>query len=188
MYTIFTTLAALASLAAALPTTAQNEVRDGRPPSSFKLQAKVKASSAKDVGSNKNDLYLYSYHTGAGLGAATFNNDASTAPVASLNETSVGYQVAFTIGEDLPQWPLAVGYGPYQTFETATISVADEIDQFGFYFTNDGLMWNYTEFAGWAACDWWYKGSPSLVALVQDADKAGLPATCSEINLVAVAA
>jgi hypothetical protein len=182
--TILASFAALASLSAALP--ASNAARDGRPPSTFKLQAKVKSSSPKDLGSDKNNQYLISYHTGAGLGAATFDKDASTAPTASLNSTETGYQVAFTIGENLPQWPLAVGYGSYQDFETASISVAGDQDAFGFYFDNNGLQWNYTEFVSWASCDWWYSGSPSLVAVVQNEKE--LPKTCSEINLVAVAA
>lgn len=183
--TLLASIAAVAGLAAAAPVM---ETRQGRPPSSFKLQAKVKSDSPKDYGSNKQDLYLYSYHTGAGLGAATFGANATTAPVASLNATDSGYQVAFQIGEY--KWPLVIGYGAYQTFETATISVASDpaIDPFGFYFTDNGVAWNYTSFAGWAACDWWYSGAPVLVAQVETNKNADLPATCSTIDLVAVAA
>jgi hypothetical protein len=180
--TIFATLLTFTGLTLAAPL----EARQGRPPSTFRLQSKVKSSSPKDLGSSKQDLYLFSYHTGAGLGAATFGNDSSTAPTASLNATGDIYQVAFKLGDY--EWPMTVQYGSYQTMEDVTISVAGDNDNFGYYFNDNGLQWNYTEFTGWAACDWWYSGSPSLMALVSTNKAQDLPKTCSEIELVAVAA
>jgi hypothetical protein len=180
---IAASIAATAGLAAAAPLV---EARQGRPPANFYLQSKVKSQSPKDLGSNKQDLWLGSYHTGAGLGAATFSPNKSSGAVASLNATGDIYQTAFQIGEY--KWPMAVEYGPYQTMESVTISVAGDQDNFGFYFNDNGLQWNYTEFTGWAACDFWYSGSPSLFATVSTNKNADLPVSCSEIELVAVAA
>ena len=177
-----TSVAAVAGFAAAAPL----EAREGRPPSNFYLQSNVVSRSPKDFGSNKQGLWLGSYHTGAGLGAATFSADKSTAAVGSLNATGEIYQTQFKIGDY--EWPMAVEYGPYQTLESVTISVAGDQDDFGFYFTDNGLQWNYTEFAGWVACDFWYSGSPSLFAQVTTNKAADLPVSCSQIELVAVAA
>jgi hypothetical protein len=178
---IFASLAAVTGLASASPLL---EERAGRPPANFYLQAKVKANSPKDFGSKKNNLFLTSYHTGAGLGAATFFPEKNA--VASLNATGDIYQTVFKLGDY--DWPLAVEYGPYQTMESTTISVAGDQDQFGFYFNDYGLQWNYTEFVSWVSCDFWYAGSPSLFAQVVKRPAAKLPKTCSQINLVAVAA
>lgn len=178
----------LASFAAmvGLAVSAPFEVRDGRPPNNFILQSKVKANSPKDLGSNKTDLYLISYHTGAGLGAATFEANQTVAPVGSLNATGDIYQVQFKLGDY--EWPLAVTNGPYQTFESATISIDGDRDNFGFYFTDNGLQWNNTEFVGWLACDFWFNESPSLFAQVTGNRQVTLPVSYSEIDLVAVAA
>lgn len=180
---IIASIAATAGLAAAAPLV---EARQGRPPANFYLQSKVKSDSPKDLGSNKQDLWLGSYHTGAGLGAATFNANKTYGAVASLNATGDIYQTQFKLGDY--EWPLAVQYGPYQTFESATISVAGDLDEFGFYFNDNGLQWNYTQFTGWLACDFWYANSPSLFAQVSTIQPATIPVSCSEIELVAVAA
>lgn len=65
----------------------------------------------EDFGSNKSALWLYSHHTGAGLGDAGLSSNRSWAMEAYLN----GTQQVFTYeNNQIGPWPLAIGYGPYQ--------------------------------------------------------------------------
>lgn len=76
-------------------------------PPRYYLQTKVDGKH-KDCGSNKNDLFLTSYHTGAGLGDATLVSNKTHARVGYLNDT----QQLFA--SDIGPWPLAVYWGSYQ--------------------------------------------------------------------------
>jgi hypothetical protein len=100
-------LTIVATLVAAAPATRENTVP---PPSRYYLQTKV-VGKHKDCGSNKNDLWLYSHHTGAGLGDAAFARNKSSAMEGYLNDTR---QVFTYAGNQIGPWPLAVSWGPYQ--------------------------------------------------------------------------
>eukprot|EP01099_Mayorella_cantabrigiensis_P008468 TRINITY_DN7963_c0_g1_i1.p1 TRINITY_DN7963_c0_g1~~TRINITY_DN7963_c0_g1_i1.p1 ORF type:complete len:163 (-),score=1.57 TRINITY_DN7963_c0_g1_i1:306-794(-) len=81
------------------------------PPARYYLQTTVVNGDHEDFGSNKSALYLYSHHTGAGLGDAGLSSNISWAMEAYLN----GTQQLFTYeGNQIGPWPLAIGYGPYQ--------------------------------------------------------------------------
>ena len=79
------------------------------PPSKYKLQTKV-VGKHKDCGSDKDGLWLYSYHTGAGLGDAALSSNKTWGWEGYLNKTSTEQVFETNIGP----WPLAVTYGPYQ--------------------------------------------------------------------------
>lgn len=79
------------------------------PPDRYYLQTKVIGDN-KDSGTNKDGLYLYSYHTGAGLGDIGLSN-VTTSWVGYLN----GTQQLFTYPNAPYPWPMNVQlYGPYQ--------------------------------------------------------------------------
>lgn len=89
------------------------EVRDTiTPPARYYLHTKVvNIDRHNDTGSNKTDLWLYSYHTGAGLGDVGLSSNKSIAWEGYLN----GTQQLFTYeNNQIGPWPLAIEYGPYQ--------------------------------------------------------------------------
>lgn len=81
------------------------------PPARYYLETTVVNGDHEDFGSNKSALWLYSHHTGAGLGDAGLSSNRSWAMEAYLN----GTQQVFTYeNNQIGPWPLAIGYGPYQ--------------------------------------------------------------------------
>jgi hypothetical protein len=99
--------AILTTVVSASPLVARAE-----PPKQYYLQTKVQGKP-DDCGTDKNDLWVYSYHTGAGLGDAALSANKSVAMQAYYNTTDS--QQYFTYpGNELGGWPLAVQYGSYQ--------------------------------------------------------------------------
>ena len=81
------------------------------PPARYYLRTKVVNGKHKDCGTNKTNLWVYSHHTGAGLGDAGLSSNKSWAWQGYLN----GSQQLFTYDNNqIGPWPLAIGYGPYQ--------------------------------------------------------------------------
>jgi hypothetical protein len=77
------------------------------PPARYYLQTKVVNGNHTDHGTNKTDLWVFSYHTGAGLGDAALSSNKSWAWEGYLN----GSQQLFTYPDnDVGPWPLAVVY------------------------------------------------------------------------------
>lgn len=77
----------------------------------FQLKTKV-IPGHKDCGSDKNGLYIFSYHTGAGLGIAAGLNESMTSYF-YINETTQGLSWTYPENEIGP-WPVEIEYGPYQ--------------------------------------------------------------------------
>lgn len=103
-------LTALASLALTLSSFTQASPLQARQvPDRFYLITQV-VPGLNDCGSNKQGLYVFSYHTGAGLGVAT----ADTGLPSSwfyLNDT----QLFFTYPDNqIGPWPTVLEYGAYQ--------------------------------------------------------------------------
>ena len=117
--TLLASAAALASVVVAAPA-----AREVKPPAKYYLQTKVQPDQ-KDCGSDKNDLWLYSYHTGAGLGDAALGANKSLAMEAYYNTTDS--QQYFTYeGNELGGWPLAVQSGPYQCKSNVAYLLVDK--------------------------------------------------------------
>lgn len=104
-----TTLLSLFALSQASPLQSRQTID---PPARYYLQTEViEDPEHKDHGTNKTHLWLYSYHTGAGLGDAGLSSNKSWAWEGYLN----GSQQLFTYeNNQIGPWPLAIGYGPYQ--------------------------------------------------------------------------
>ena len=86
---------------------ASDRVTTVPPPPRYYLQTKVDGKH-EDCGSDKNNLWLTSYHIGAGLSDATLVSNKSHAREGYLNNT----QQLFA--SDIGPWPLAVWWGSYQ--------------------------------------------------------------------------
>ena len=81
------------------------------PPATYYLRTKVVNGAHKDSGSNKTNLYVYSYHTGAGLGDAALSSNKSIAMSGYLNGTQ---QLMTFPGNQLGPWPFSILDAPYQ--------------------------------------------------------------------------
>jgi len=106
---------ALASLALTLdPFTFASPVepRQASHPDRFYLQTQV-YPGIDDCGTDKNGLYLFSYHTGAGLGVAAADPPSTTESWFFLNDTDTGLYFTYT-NNTIGPWPTKLQYGPYQ--------------------------------------------------------------------------
>jgi len=81
------------------------------PPARYYLNTKVVNGNHKDTGTNKTNLWVYSHHTGAGLGDAGLSSNKSVAWEGYLN----GTQQLFTYeNNQIGPWPMSISTGPYQ--------------------------------------------------------------------------
>lgn len=99
----------LASLAVSTPIK-PGKVKSAAPPALYYLQTQV-VGTGPDCGSDKNNLWLFSYHTGAGLGDACLSANKSDAMQAYLNKTE---QLFTYPGDTIGGWPMAIEFGEYQ--------------------------------------------------------------------------
>ncbi|GAB7335683.1 hypothetical protein MBLNU13_g07993t1 [Cladosporium sp. NU13] len=123
------------------------------------------------------NLYVSSYHTGAGLSDATFVRNASIAAKGFLDATNTStaeapnYFQEFDLGTEFP-WSLklALSDTAYSGWQPVRIdagaggsSPRGEGD--GFFINSTGLQWNSSPgsdsapeaFGGWIICDWWHE-------------------------------
>lgn len=98
-----TSILAIAGIVAATPISPRDT------PDRYYLQTKVVGNSS-DCGTDKNGLWLYSSHTGAGLGSAALSPNKTYAWEGYLNGTSA----LFTYPNSPGPWPMVVTYGAYQ--------------------------------------------------------------------------
>jgi len=152
------------------------------PPAEYYLQTHVVNGGHRDCGSDKDGLWVYSFHTGAGLGDAALSSNKSWAWPAYLNAS----QQYFTYADnDIGGWPMVVLGGTYDRFAEVTISIALGAEAYeGFYFNSSGLQYN-NSVGGWLACDWWL-GTPQLFN-INNYDNGPLPNSCSKVQLHPVA-
>jgi len=179
--TVFTaTLLSLITFSTASPLLQTRQTID--PPPLYYLRTKVVNGDHKDTGSNKSDLWVFSYHTGAGLGDAGLSSNKSWAWEGYLN----GSQQLFTYpNNEIGPWPLALAYAnSYQRWAEASISISAQATSYqGFFFNDTGLQYNNSA-GGWLACDWWLT-TPQLFNIVYGIGP--YPSSCSKVQLLPVA-
>lgn len=102
---------ALTAFVSATPIEAR-QIEARQAPDKFRLKTQVIISAdTNDTGTNKDGLYVYSYHTGAGLGAATASSGASNSSWFYLNSTNA---LLWTYeGNNIGPWPVAIEYKSY---------------------------------------------------------------------------
>ncbi|KAL3475243.1 hypothetical protein BJX99DRAFT_229879 [Aspergillus californicus] len=123
-----------------------------------------------------NDLYVYGYHTGAGLNDAVLTSDRETASAAYLNGTSVlfDYSTSFRWGM------LPLGVTNYAAWQSVQINAGAGAE--GFFVNGTGLQYSAQNgFGGWLVCDW-YHNAPQLFYIYRYYT-AKYPASCSEVKL-----
>ncbi|KAJ5625556.1 hypothetical protein N7510_001865 [Penicillium lagena] len=137
---------------------------------SFKLKTTGAANKAH------NNLYVYTYHTGAGFNDAVLDNDESGAPSIHLNET----RVSFELGTHTP-WDMDVGGDTnYASWEAVTVNAG--VGSTGFSINENGLVWSEKEgFGGWLVCEWFHNG-PQLFWINRFYSYT-VPCSCSKVKL-----
>lgn len=110
-------LLTFASMALTLTSLAQASPLQARQaPDRFYLQTQV-VPGVNDCGSNKQGLYVYSYHTGAGLGVATASPEAPSSWF-YLNDT----QLLWTYPDnEIGPWPTTIDYYSYAGMLSGTL-------------------------------------------------------------------
>jgi len=147
------------------------------------LQTKV-INGTKDVGSKKGGLYVYAYHTGAGLNDAVLSSNKTLASKGHLN----GTLWQFDLGGSLIWDTVLVGDDNYAGWEPVQIDAAAEGTPT--FSVNETQLVGSTsyEFGGWLACDWWH-GHPQLFYLVAGYKSYQvIPRSCSTVSLQVVTA
>lgn len=163
----------------------------------------LKTSSNSD---SHNNLYVYAYHTGAGLNDAVLSANADDASKAFVNGTNVQFDLgtpfpwgvnmvgATNYGGKSPLYPdcafgilrglrICANGGERAAWQGVQINTGYGTS--GFELDNAHLKWSEKNgFGGWLVCDWVHN-APQLFYLYEPM-KADVPSSCSEVELQAV--
>ncbi|KAJ5461262.1 uncharacterized protein N7458_002814 [Penicillium daleae] len=126
-----------------------------------------------------NDLYVYAYHTGAGLNDAVLDKDDTNAAPFYLNGTSA----LATLGTEFPWGMSANGDTNYASWEPIEINAGEGSS--GFSIDNGNFVWSEADgFGGWLVCDWSHN-APQLFYLNRYYQPT-IPSSCSTAQLNAI--
>ncbi|CZT18153.1 uncharacterized protein RCC_03993 [Ramularia collo-cygni] len=149
------------------------------------------------------DLWLSSYHTGAGTSDVTFLHDHNASTdhmkgyLGAINVTANDmqyYNALFDFGSDYP-WGLvmvpAVSF--YSAWQPVRVNIGVSGPDFtisGFFMNDTGLQWTSNVqapgspndmFGGWLVCDWWH-GDPQLFFRISYYSTPA-PGSCADVYL-----
>ncbi|CAK7198076.1 hypothetical protein SEUCBS139899_000734 [Sporothrix eucalyptigena] len=169
----------------------------------------VLKTQVKNGGDSKyNGLYVYAYHTGAGLNDAMLRPETDRAVSGTAftggadSDSSLGAQyfaVLYQLG-GLPYELMPVtGWTPYPDLQPVRINVNGSPPDVNnaFYFKNNRLQWTSSAnisppggFGGWLACDSSHSaiGAPSTkgIQLFYRTDFGTAPEGCADVDLLAI--
>ncbi|KAF9884395.1 hypothetical protein FE257_001795 [Aspergillus nanangensis] len=122
-----------------------------------------------------NGLYVYGYHSAAGMNDAVLSGNVEDASPAFMN----GTYVQFDLDTPFP-WGLVMSQVNYASWEPVQINAG--YGQDGFFTNSTGLQWE-TEvgFGGWLVCDW-YHNAPQLF-FMDRYRKPVIPQECTRVLL-----
>ncbi|OQE40352.1 hypothetical protein PENCOP_c006G08021 [Penicillium coprophilum] len=128
---------------------------------------------------NHNNLYVYAYHTGAGLNDAVLTKDASIASSIYLNGTNA----LADLKTEFPWGLIATGDTNYASWEPIVINAGSEGSE-GYSIKGNNFQWSEQNgFGGWLICDWFHN-APQLFYLNRYYE-ATIPSSCSKVQLKA---
>ncbi|KAF7719555.1 Uncharacterized protein PECH_005527 [Penicillium ucsense] len=133
----------------------------------------------KTAGASKakfNDLFVYAYHTGAGLNDAVLSKDSSIASAFYFN----GTMALADLKTEFPWGMIAPGDANYASWEPILINAGSGTE--GFSIDKGNFVWSADYgFGGWLVCDW-YHNAPQLFYLNRYY-QATIPSSCSKVQL-----
>jgi len=173
---VYTVACALLSLSTAFAA----PVETRQTPAEFYLQTSI-IDSSNDTGTNKSGLYVYAYHTGAGLNDVALSPNISIASKGFLNASN--WQVDLNTPE-IP-WNLVLEDIPYASWNPVEINAGPPST--GFFLNGTQLQGPPEDlgWGGWLACDWWHE-QPQLFWINVYYNVTTFPASCSSVTLKAV--
>ncbi|KZN87578.1 hypothetical protein EN45_061390 [Penicillium chrysogenum] len=125
-----------------------------------------------------NNLYVYAYHTGAGLNDAVLTKDVNAASSVYLNGTNA----FFDLNTELLWGVVATGDNKYTSWERILINAGQGSN--GFSAEGSSFIWSEASgFGGWLVCNC-YHNAPQLFYLNRNYN-ATIPSSCSKIQLKA---
>ncbi|KAM0800328.1 hypothetical protein BDR22DRAFT_963289 [Usnea florida] len=154
------------------------------PPSRYYL----KTRDIDNGNSDKNNLYLSSYHSGAG------ENDVVLQPLSDFsadNPPTVGFlngtHQQFDLRTPGIPWSFVMDDTEATYAGWKFVYIQPGYGPEDFFFNSSGLQWGLEGygFAGWLACDWWH-GQPQLFWKYYY-DPVALPSSCTQVELLPVA-
>ncbi|KXG50180.1 uncharacterized protein PGRI_061470 [Penicillium griseofulvum] len=147
------------------------------PVASAKESKHFHLKSTGATNNNHNNLYVYAYHTGAGLNDAVLSKDASIASSVYLNGTNA----LFDLKTEFPWGMIATGDTNYASWEPIVIN-AGSGGSAGYSIKGDNFQWSEQNgFGGWLVCDWFHN-APQLFYLNRYYE-AVIPSSCSKVQL-----
>ncbi|KAJ5722653.1 hypothetical protein N7488_000688 [Penicillium malachiteum] len=162
----FASLALMAATALAGPI----GVRSTHATSEFKLKTHGATIDAL------NNLYVYAYHSGAGLNDAVLSSNASEATPFWITNGTVYADL-----EDSYSWGLSIN-GDTDEASWEPVVIDADGGESGYSITHGKLVGSSEEeFDGWLVCPW-YHNAPQLFGLVSGFD-AVIPSSCSKVTL-----
>jgi len=174
--------AAIFGLASAMPAPASADIVARQTPVQNNTQEFWLTLEALTGPTTYNGWIAEAYHTGAGQADPVFAATAATP--AFLNDT----QLQFAINSSVvtPFSVTASDYdGNYARWEPVTISSG--YGTTGFVNTDEGIIIDSEEFAGWLVCEWYHSdNAPQLFQLISGfVGTDPFPSTCSTVKLIA---
>ncbi|KAJ6118845.1 hypothetical protein N7471_013465 [Penicillium samsonianum] len=137
---------------------------------------RLKSSGATNQ--EHNNLYVFAYHTGAGLNDAVLTKYVNNASSVCLN----GTKALFDFDTKSPRGVVATGDTKYASWDPILVNAGQGSN--GFSLKGNNFQWSEASgFGGWLVCDW-YHNAPQLFYLNRYYD-ATIPNSCSKIQLKA---
>ncbi|KAJ5689589.1 hypothetical protein N7462_003981 [Penicillium macrosclerotiorum] len=134
----------------------------------------LKTAGAKNA--KHNNLFIYTYHTGAGFNDAVLDKDGTNASRVYLN----GTQALVDLDTEYPWGFIVPGDTNYASWEAIEINAGGGND--GFSIKNGNFVWSEASgFGGWLVCDW-YHNAPQLFYLNKYYTPV-IPSSCSKVQL-----
>jgi len=159
------------SLATIISIAAANPVSQRQTGDENKFRLKTGGSSHTE----HNNLYVESYHTGAGASDAVLAPGLNSSAIFFLNGTNAQYDA----GTPFPWGINLAGDVNYAGWEFVTLNPG--YGSGNFFINSTGLQFTGGQFGGWLACDWWH-GLPQLFWIVSYRQPI-FPSSCSKVNL-----
>lgn len=139
----------------------------------YRLKTKLLEGDA-----TKDNLYIQTYHTGAGLNDAVLTPTFTSGTVGYLNATE-GNWIFELNGATFPS-----GFNfAYEQYYTRWLGMHIDAGygEPGFFKNGSGLVTSYAAWTGWLVCDWWHV-SPQLFWSYYFTDFP-IPSSCARVEL-----
>ncbi|KAF2217248.1 hypothetical protein CERZMDRAFT_93298 [Cercospora zeae-maydis SCOH1-5] len=153
----------------------------------YQIKTELQPSSANKT--DYNNLWLSTYHTGAGLNDVVFQSTQNNSAKAYFSPTNVTdrdnllFDLGTTFTWGLVMVPNEQFYTAWQPVELNAGVHGSETTVSGFFMNDTGLQWNSSSFGGWIVCDWWHGVTQLFFRTNYPTSAYPAPASCADVQL-----